>query len=359
MLTQPWCYSDDDPNEDEFKVHYCGVPECSSCMYGNGDGSFKLYPGRKFPVYLGRRILTTKIVNKNPVLCQQGIGWQDNVCRAKLSIKTQEMDDPHVVTKATPHCYVAKPNADKNKIKKVPDKNLELAECKFQQCTIRQVWFLFFNTYGNPFFVESNFDGIKIELVRGRKDERIKFAAFGIHLVSGLTIESNDDRVTSYLDNFSLITRRPPDRLSELVVKNVRKEYSGLYQLQYEFAEADPAVDKGTYKVNFEIDVKEPTSFSFDPSVLKVCLNGKGKLHVKIKGYFQVLDDTIRWRYGLSRTNINTEILPHNTRFELSTDAKGLSIKRATEDLWVSVEGRSYSGKPKAIAHVTLKGKLD
>jgi hypothetical protein len=325
-------------------------------MYGNGDGSFKIYPGRKLPVYLGRTIETTRRANGNPVLCQQGIGWQDNVCRTKLSIKTDDMDSPHIVTKATPHCFVAKPKADKNKIKKVPDENLELVECKLPQCTVRQVWFLFFNTYGKPFLMESNFEGIKIELVRGRNEERIKFAAFGIHLVSGLTIGSNDNRVSSYLENFSLVTRRPPDDLSEVVVRNIRREYSGKYQLQYTFAEADAAVDQGTYKVNFEVDVKEPTSFSLNPSVLKVCLNGEGKISVKVKGYFEILDDTIKWKYGWSRTSIKTEILPQNTRFELSADAKGLSINRVTKELWVSVEGRSYSGKPSAIAHVTLKG---
>lgn len=231
ILTQPWCFSDDNPDEKPYQIHYCNVKECSSCIYGNGDGTFKLYPKKKFPEYLGRSITTTKKSNGNPVLCLQGIGWEDNVCRTSIRIKTKSMDKPHVVTKTTPHCYVAKPGVDTSKIKKVPDKNLELASCHFRQCTVRQVWFLFFNTYGKPFFLESNFKGIQIELVAGRKEERIKFAAFGVHLTNGLKLGSQDYTVSNYLGSFSLIVRRPPDKMSELVIKNIKKQYSGKLRL--------------------------------------------------------------------------------------------------------------------------------
>lgn len=355
-MTQPWCYSDDDPDEKPLKVHYCDVKECSSCIYGNGDGTFKLYPKRKFPVYLGRGIKTTKVYKGNPVLCLQGIGWEDNICRTTLTIKTKSMDKLHSITKTTPHCYVAKPGADASKIKKVPDKNLELASCKFRQCTVRQVWFLFFNTYGQPFVVESNFKGIKLELVAGRKEERIKFAAFGIHLTDGFKIGSSDYGVSNYLGSFELKPRRPPDRLSELVVKDVKKQYKGKYFIEYKFIEADPKIEHSIYKVNLDIDVKEPTTFTLNPSVLRVCLKGDGKITVKINGYFSVLDDTIKWKYGTNDSSITADILPQNTGFELSANAKSLVLKTVTRELWVSVEGRSYSGITLATAKITLKG---
>ncbi|KAK3722586.1 hypothetical protein QZH41_010102, partial [Actinostola sp. cb2023] len=354
-LSQPWCFSDDHPDEKPYSIHYCNIPECSSCVYGNGGGKFKVYPHRKFPVYLGRSIKTTRKVNGNPVLCMQGTGWQDNVCRTNLTIQTKWMDDPHVITKATPHCYVAKPGVDASKVKEVPHKKLELAECKFRQCTVRQVWFLFFNTYGKPFVMESNFKGVKIELVAGRKEEQIKFAAFGIHQVSGLSLGSRDYRVSNYLGSFSLQTRQPPEKMSVLTIRNVKKQYSGQYFLEYKFIEADPSIEEAIYKVNFQIDVKQPSSFSLNPTVLKVCVKGDGKISAKVNGHFAILEDTITWKYGLSRKNIKTKIVPQITRFELSADAKSLSVKRVTEELWVHVEGRSYSGMASAIAQVSLK----
>lgn len=126
--------------------------------------------------------------------------------------------------------------------------------------------------------------------------------------------------------------------------------------MEYKFAEADPKTDQATYKVNFEIDVKQPTRFSLSPSVLKVCLKGNGKITASVNGHFPILDDTIRWKYGTSRAAIKTDILPHNTCFELSSNAKSLVTKSVTEGLWVSVEGRSYSGLTLAVAQISLKG---
>jgi len=291
--------------------------------------------------------------------CLQRSGWEDNVCRTTLAIKTPSMDDVHVVAKDTPHCYVPKnPDADTSKITKVPDDNLELARCKFRQCTVRQVWFLFFNTYGQPFVVESNFNGVKIDLVEGRQEERIKFAAFGIHMTEGFKIGANDYSVSNNLASFALKPRRPPDKLSELIIKNIKKQYKGKYFIEYTFLEADPTIDLALYKVNFEIDVKEPTVFSLSPPALRVCLNGAGKVTAKVNGYFAVLEDSIKWKYGTSRDSINNEIIPQNTIFELSADAKSLLVKHVTKELWVSVEGRSYSGLTLAAGQVTLKGKI-
>ncbi|EDO47914.1 predicted protein [Nematostella vectensis] len=351
ILSQPWCYSDTNPAEEtEYKIHYCNVKQCSDCMYGQGNGSFALYPGRKLPEYQGRSIAT-----KKGVPCLQGVGWEDNVCRSTLKIKTKAMGSYHTVTRPTPHCYVTKPGAVTSKIKQVPDGNLELAECKLRQCTVRQVWFLFFNTFGDAFIEESNLKGIKIVLVRGRKEERIKFGAFGIHRPEGLTLGTSDYRLSSYVNNFQLIPRRPPGPLSEIVIRNIQSSYSGVYSVHYKFSEADPAVDQGVYKVNFELEVKEPTTFSLSPGAMGVCLDGEGKFRLMVQGHFDILDDSLEWFYGPSREKAITRVRPENTRFELTADAMGLLVKRVTTELWVMVKGRTYSGFPSATAKVAIK----
>ena len=347
---KPWCATMS--TSENAKRQYCHVQECSECIYGNGDGSFDLYPGRKFPEYKGRGITSLKEdENGLPRTCMAGKGWEKNTCRLKKGVKR-------------PHCYIARKKSDESVIKHFSesDSRLQFVECRIPQCTVRQVWFLFFDSFGRPYLTESNYDPVEIVMVNGRRSEIIKFGAFGIHLASGLSVGTEDSKLTKFPGTFKLsdrvITRKSPGPLSSILVKNVEKKISGIYFVQYTFAEANPKIQQSIYKAKFKITVRDPTTFSISPKVLHLCLGEKGTLTLQIFGGFDVLDNSIKWKYGTLKTNISREILADDASFDLAPDFRKVTLKAIKRDTWISAEGDSYSGHTMGFAQFKLKGKL-
>ena len=346
-----WCITTS--TKTSLQKQYCAVQECSECMYGNGDGYFDLYDEyhenidwrQMFPKYEGLRITTLKKDDKGlPRLCMSGKGWESNLCRPR--------DD-----KKTPHCLVASEKADETDIDDEDDSRLELVECRIPQCTVRQVWFLFFNSFGRPYLKESNAEYVEIILVNGRNSEVIKFGAFGIHKASGLSISTEESRLLKFAQTFTLTARVPPSKLSTIEIKNVKKDYSGKYHLRYTFQEADPRIQQSTYKGNFKLDVRDPMKLSLIPSVLPLCRGERGSFRVQVSGGFEVLEESITWKYGTSEKRIKTEISLEDTEFQLSADLKKITIKEIKKDTWIKVEGSSYSGTVYATGQFKVKGK--
>lgn len=347
----PWCITTS--TKSSLRKQFCVVQECSECMYGNGDGYSDLYDEvdeyngwrQMFPKYEGRVIATLKNDEKGlPRLCMSGKGWESNLCRPREG-------------KTTPHCLVARQKSDESKIEDDDDSRLELVECRIPQCTVRQVWFLFFNSFGRPYLKESNVEDVEIILVNGQKSETIKFGAFGIHKASGLSISSETSRLVKFAQSFTLTAKVPPKGLSTIEIKNVKKEYSGKYYVQYTFVEGNPKIQQSIYKGNFKLDVRDPMRLSLRPSVLQLCQGERGSLKVQVSGGFKVLEESIKWKYGRSEKKINKEIsLEEDQLFELSADLKRITIKEIQKDTWIQIDGSSYSGTTKAVGQFKMKG---
>ena len=196
----PWCIA-----TSTNKKQFCRVQECSNCMYGNGDGILDIYDyvdpvskwRQKFPKYNGRTLTTLKEDdNGRPRLCMTGKGFESNLCRPRKG-------------KPTPHCFVSKNKADEPHIKSMSDSRLELVECRIPQCTVRQVWFLFFDTTGIPYLKGSNSEAVEITLFDGQR-LYIFFDTVGIQFTNGFS--------------FVVKGRRPPDKLSTPHFGVVRKK---------------------------------------------------------------------------------------------------------------------------------------
>lgn len=358
----PWCITTS--TKSSLRKQFCVVQECSECMYGHGNGYFDLYLSlhirnwrQMFPKYEGRVLTTMKDDEKGlPRLCMTGKGFKSNLCRPRDG-------------KSTPHCLVAKEKSDESKIEDEDDSRLELVECRIPQCTVRQVWFLFFNSFGQPYIKESNVEYVEIILVNGRKSEKIRFGAFGIHMASGLSIGTETSRLIRYAQSFILRassdrsaytnwkTRVPPKGLSTIEIKNVKKEYSGNYFVQYTFEEGNPKIQQSTYKGNFKLDVRDPMRLSLSPNNLQLCQGERGSLKVQVSGGFKALEGSIKWKYGYSKKKINKEIsLAEHPLFELSADLKKITIKKIKEETWVQVVGSSFSGTANAVGQFKMKG---
>lgn len=347
----PWCITTS--TEKNLRKQFCFVQECSECMYGYGNGQLDPYDEeyfhdditKLFPKYEGRVIETLKKDERGlPRLCMSGKGFESNQCRTREG-------------KKTPHCLVAKEKSYETDIKDDDDSRLELVECRIPQCTVRQVWFLFFNSFGRPYLKESNFEAVEIILVNGRRSEIIKFGAFGIHLASGLSIDSEESRLVKFAQTFILTPKIPPNKLSTIKIENVKKSYSGKYYLQYIFEEGDPRIQQTTYKGNFKLDVRDPMKLSVIPSALQLCQGERGSLKVQVSGGFKLLEESVKWKYGTSENRITKEISHEDPEFELSADLKKVTIKEIKKDTWIRVEGSSYSGTANAVGQFKMKGK--
>ena len=346
----PWCITTS--TKTSLRKQYCVVQECSECMYGNGDGYFDLYNKvdkfskwrQMFPKYEGLLIETLKTDEKGrPRLCISGKGWGSNLCRPRKG-------------KSKPHCLVAREKADETVIKSQGDSRLEMVECRIPQCTVRQVWFLFFNSFGRPYLKESNIEDVEIILVNGRKSETIKFGAFGIHKASGLSISTEESRLVQFAQSFTLTPRVPPSRLSTIEIRNVNKKYTGKYFVQYTFMEGNPKIQQITYKGNFRLSVRDPMTLSIIPGLRQLCPEERGSLKLQVSGGFKVLEGSIKWKYGYSKSKIDREISVEDQLFELSADLKKITIKEIEKDIWIRVDGSSYSGSANSMAQFKVKG---
>ena len=89
------------------------------------------------------------------------------------------------------------------------DSRLELVEFRIPQCTVRQVWFLFFDTTGIPYLKESNSEAVEITLFDGQRLHI--FWHFWNPIYKGFS--------------FVVKGRGPPDKLSTLHFGVVRKKW--------------------------------------------------------------------------------------------------------------------------------------
>ena len=323
---KPWCV-----NNKSFSFTYCKILECSDCMYGNGFGLFPLYPQRLFPVYRGRSVVVVGKNSKNEhMMCVKG-----------------ETCAPSSLFRSKPSCTVKKENGDKERM-----------ACRIPQCTVRLVWFLFFDSFGRAYVEQSNFEAVEIMLVEGQRETRIRFGAFGIHLASGLSVGTEDGKLVGFVKHFQLIRQTPPRGLSTLIVKKVNKKLNGIYYVQYFFKEVDSEVgQQGSYRAKFKLSVKPPMHLALRPTLLKVCRGQPGFLRLNISGAFDVLEESIRWKYGPSSDELTTDIPFGHKIFKLSEDFRSLAVTKVTESVVVGVEGRAFSGKTRATARIEIKGE--
>ena len=342
----PWCYYYN-PRTNEPVKESCRVAKCSDCMYGVGDGTFHLYSKRKFPKYSGGTLDTFKVDNKMRIVkCFQG-KYLNNFCRLYKGV-------------TGPHCYTPKNPQDVKDIDSIPHPKLELTKCAIFQCTVRQVWFLFIDSLGNPNLLGPSNSAFPIDLIKGKRNVEVKFAAFGVHKLDGLSIDTTDFSLKAKAKQFKISFRSPPEKLSIIQVPYVDKMIEGEYFLRYEFAEADTKIQQNHFKGKFMLKVKNPTSFKILPTVLKVCQGEKASFKLNVEGDFSPLDESIRWSYGYSRAAISKIIsLDDQLVRRISPDLRSLTIVAKTQDTWIAVEGKSYSGRAKAIGQLKIKGMFE
>ena len=343
----PWCFTSSRERPKEF----CRVQECSDCMYGLGNGTFPLYRyivndfERHFPVYDGRTLLTVKKGSDGkPRKCLTGKNWKWNFCRPRED-------------KVTPHCYIAKEEKDEPHVKHIKDSRVELVECRIPQCTVRQVWFLFFSSFENPYLKESNLEAVEILLIHGF-DMKLVFIPFGIHLKNGFSVSSDDSRLVKYAQKFEIVAYPPPEKRSQINIRHLHHQMSGNYFLQYVFEEADPRIQQNVYRGNFRLDVRYRTKMSITPKMVEICKGSSGTLTAHSSGGFALFKGSIKWKYGYSRTAVHGEISVDDPLFELSSDFKKLTVKELKKHTWIRVEGTSHTGISSALAEFKLKRKL-
>ena len=81
-------------------------------------------------------------------------------------------------------------------------------------------------------------------------------------------------------------------------------------------------------------------------------------MSILVSGGFNVDDNSIKWKFGYSRTSVNQDISPEHPLFELSKDFKTLTIKALERETWVYVEGDSMSGKSATAGLFIVKSKF-
>ena len=208
-----------------------------------------------------------------------------------------------------------------------------------------------------PYLKESNSEAVEITLFDGQR-LYIFFGTFGIHFTNGFSVGSEDPRLAKFAKNFVVKGRRPTDKLSTLHFGVVCKKMNGKYFIQYTFAEGNPRIQQITYKANFRLDIRDPMSLSFRPNIVELCKGQSGSLSILVSGGFNVDDNSIKWKFGYSRTSVNQDISPEHPLFELSKDFKKLTIKALERETWVYVEGDSMSGKSATVALFIVKSKF-
>ena len=127
--------------------------------------------------------------------------------------------------------------------------------------------------------------------------------------------------------------------------------------MHYTYEEGDPRIQQSTYKGNFKLDVRDPMKLSMIPSVLQLCKGERGSLKVQVSGGFKLLEETVAWKYGASEKRITKEISFEDPVFELSADLKKITIKEIKKNIWIRVEGSSYSGTVNATGQFKVRGK--
>ena len=321
----PWCYTGDVRKP---KASLCTIPGCSTCIYGQGNGKFSLYPKQRFPSYQGLDLFVVDKTSRGEHLqCVVG-----QTCKSRNNGK--------------PSCQIKDESGQKR-----------TAQCFLKQCTVRLVWFLFFDAFGRSYVDQSNADPVELTLVEGRKNQRIEFGAFGIHLTSSFIIGTDQSKLVKYAKQIRVIGRTPSQGLSELVFDVASGDISGVYYVQYQFVEADPEIETGTHRAKFRVAVKKPMRFSLKPELLKVCHRQSGTFRLRISGAFDFLEGSIRWSAGNSSKHMKEIQLDHKN-FQLSKDLLSLTAKNITGNLLISTEGEAFSGKTSAKARVEVKGRV-
>lgn len=129
----------------------CDIPSCSNCMYGTGNGFVPRYLLR-FPRYSGSGIDTLKryetakkVKFRKCYRTMKHLFWfHENLCRHQLEIRGRKFPKT-----ATPSCLVYKGDSTiEEPLDHADMKKLEIARCRIRQCTVRIVWFMFFDENG-------------------------------------------------------------------------------------------------------------------------------------------------------------------------------------------------------------------
>lgn len=283
----------------------CSVPKCSDCMYGKGNGKLS---GYRFsvPKYNGLAVDTFKSYRSGRETkyrnCYRFAGkrsmqfwYHENLCKLSLVIRRRYKYKADV-----PSCLVYKGSGsvEREVQEREIKEKLELAQCRIRQCTVRIVWFLFVDENGHLIIDGMSSEKPRKFMILNGKYFKIKYFVFGVNLLSGLSVGSEDNDKRKIALKWKNVVNRVP-KVSVLHVGKVTKAISGIYYFHYEFSEADRKLELGIYRQMFEIEIVEPLTITLTPSNTELCEWGEVVLELKTGGDFKMTSENIKWSYRL------------------------------------------------------------
>lgn len=317
LKKKPWCY--DAVIRD--KWHYCNIPKCTDCAYGDGNGKIEGVD-MDFPVYKYGNQRTTD----QTMMTDKGVEVSKKCDKGSTCSIENDPD------KKTAACRMG------GKIEK----------CILTQCLVRQVYFLLIDPSGHV-YQSSNEEIVTISLMTGRP-ATIQFFHFGTLTCSELKVKSEGSDL--FLP-FTLNCRNLPEA-STIDIDRVEAKVEGTYELQYQFAIGNKK-DARKFQARFQLATTTPTSLALTSD--DACPGMPLTVQLTMKGSFPVDRRSIRWMISedgkeWSKAELSTDIV------ELSGDSYSLLFRDMRAAWRVRVTGHAERGPQlTASRNITLKSQ--
>lgn len=279
-------------------------------------------------------------------------GWHaDNVCSVKVKGVglSGRMDKPN---DGLPYCLRV---FDKSKLEdgKKDDHdvnwdNFAWEECTAPQCTVRQVWFLLFNTHRYIHFDSNNEEYVEVPCLANQHCQ-MRFLHFGTSYCDGMKLET-EPGLEAFLHLITLMCK-PTPQMSYIDIMETKAGMAGKYSLVYTFKEGNPILDEHIFKVNFKLEMLERTKVSLTSATL--CRGYQASIQIVTQGSYKIIRSSIQWKYSYTGYGWKSA---HSLfeQFKIAPDGMYIVIKSADKTIHVQVSGSTSTNSFKVKREVKM-----